>query len=161
METNVFTTEWISQIPQYYDTFLMIKPGFTQRSQIILELFSEAGYRVMKQTKKTLSFSEAEVLYIMYRDKPYYAELCTYMSSDFTKGFIMKSPYLRESCVMKETNKWKEYFRQCYAKDEMRNVMHTSDNFINLQREARLYFLGVPDDFCCTNKISQPLQQDW
>ena len=91
METNVFTTEWISQIPQYYDTFLMIKPGFTQRSQIILELFSEAGYRVMKQTKKTLSFSEAEVLYIMYRDKPYYAELCTYMSSDFTKGFIMKS----------------------------------------------------------------------
>ena len=148
--------QWIHQVPQYYDTFLMIKPGFLHRSQIILEVFSNAGYRVIKQTQKILSYTEAENLYIMHRNKPFFAEVCTYMSSDFSRGYILKSPYKGENHVLKENQKWKEYFRKCYAKDEMRNVLHTSDSFINLQQEAKVYFLGEDcmcskdDDICIT-----------
>ena len=146
--------QWIHQVPQYYDTFLMIKPGFLHRSQIILEVFSNAGYRVVKQTQKVLSYTEAENLYIMHRDKPFFAEVCTYMASDFSRGYILKSPYKGENHVLKENQKWKEYFRKCYAKDEMRNVLHTSDSFINLQQEAKVYFLGedcelYDDNYIC------------
>ncbi len=147
------TLQWIYQVPQYYDTFLMIKPGFLHRSQIILEVFSNAGYRVVKQTQKVLSYTEAENMYIMHRDKPFFAEVCTYIASDLSRGYILKSPYKGENHVLKETNKWKEYFRKCYAKDEMRNVIHTSDNFINLQREAKIYFLGEDDALCGEDDI--------
>lgn len=147
------TLQWIYQVPQYYDTFLMIKPGFLHRSQIILEVFSNAGYRVVKQTQKILSYTEAENMYIMHRDKPFFAEVCTYMASDLSRGYILKSPYKGENHVLKETNKWKEYFRKCYAKDEMRNVIHTSDNFINLQREAKIYFFGEDDALCDEDDI--------
>lgn len=147
------TLQWIYQVPQYYDTFLMIKPGFLHRSQIILEVFSNAGYKVVKQTQKVLSYTEAENMYIMHRDKPFFAEVCTYIASDLSRGYMLKSPYKGENHVLKETNKWKEYFRKCYAKDEMRNVIHTSDNFINLQREAKIYFFGEDDVLCGEDDI--------
>lgn len=139
--------QWIYQVPNYYDTFLIIKPGFLHRSQIILEMFCNAGYKVIKQTQKELSYSEAEDLYIMHRDKDFFAKLCTYMASGFSRGYILKSPYIGESHTIKETAKLKTYFRKCYAKDEMKNVLHTSDNFVNLQREAKIYFLGNDNSF--------------
>lgn len=138
--------EWTDRIPDYYDTFLMVKPGFLNRTQIILEVFSDVGYKVLKQTQKVLCYGEAEKFYMMHRDKPYFIELCTYMSSGMTKGFVLKSPYNNENGMLKETNKWKNYFRKCYGKDEMKNVMHTSDNFINLQRETKLYFFDQAED---------------
>ena len=144
---NNTSQQWICQVPKYYDTLLIVKPGFLHRSQIILELFSNAGYRVLKQTQKILDYSEAESLYILHRDKSFFAELCTYMSSGISRGYILKSPYVGENHILKETNKWKDYFRKCYAKDDMRNVIHTSDNFINLQREVSIYFLGEEECF--------------
>ena len=142
------SNKWIYEVPQYYDTFLMIKPGFLHRSQIILDVFSNAGYKVMKQTQKILTYSEAESLYIMHCSKPFFAELCTYMASGFSRGYVLKSPYIGENYVLKETKKQKNYFRKCYTKDDMRNVLHTSDNFINVEREAKLYFFGEENDTC-------------
>lgn len=147
---NNTSQQWICQVPKYYDTLLIVKPGFLHRSQIILEVFSNEGYRVLKQTQKILDYSEAEKLYIMHCNKPFFAELCTYISSDISRGYILKSPYTGENHILKETNRWKDYFRKCYGKDEMRNVLHTSDNFINLQREASIYFSEEEETRCRT-----------
>ena len=147
--------QWIHHIPQYYDTFLIVKPGFLKRSHIILEVFCNAGYKVVKQTQKELSYIEAEDLYIMHRDKDFFAELCTYMASGFSRGYILKSPYIGENYTINETNKLKNYFRKCYAQDDMRNVLHTSDNFINLRREVEIYFFGEADLLCQEDKFKE------
>ena len=38
--------QWIHHIPQYYDTFLIVKPGFLKRSHIILETFCNGKSRL-------------------------------------------------------------------------------------------------------------------
>ena len=59
--------------------FVIIKPGFLQHSQSIIERFKERGWKVEKTRVKKLLLSEAKSLYKVHKEEDFYKPLCEYM----------------------------------------------------------------------------------
>ena len=64
-------------------TLSIIKPDATGRNVTgrICAMFEEAGLRIVAQKRIRLDRSEAGRFYDVHRDRPFYGELCEFMSS--------------------------------------------------------------------------------
>ena len=64
-------------------TFSIIKPDATKRNLtgVIVAKFENAGLRVIAQKKIHLTKAQAGVFYEVHKERPFYEELCEYMSS--------------------------------------------------------------------------------
>jgi nucleoside-diphosphate kinase len=64
-------------------TFSMIKPDATRRNLTgrINAKLEEAGLRIVAQRRVWMSRRQAEAFYAVHKDRPFYDELCTFMSS--------------------------------------------------------------------------------
>ena len=64
-------------------TFSIIKPDATKRNLTgaIVAKFENAGLRVIAQKKIHLTKAQAGVFYNVHKERPFYDELCDYMSS--------------------------------------------------------------------------------
>ena len=114
--------------------FVIIKPEFLQYRNEILELLKINKIIPVRELRKTLLMSEAKKLYKMHSKEDFYDDLCKYMSSGDSIGFVM--------CNYGGTDmgKVKDEIRKRYGQDEMRNVIHSSDSGINAYRESKIYF---------------------
>ena len=63
-----------------YNTFVIIKPGFVKFAKEIIGVFLNNGYTISKYGAKRLTYNEAKELYKAHKDKPFYDDLCKYMS---------------------------------------------------------------------------------
>lgn len=118
----------------------VVKPG---NEKIIGELcnrFKESGYDIIKTTVKLLTFDEAKELYKVHAKEDFYEDLCKYMSSGPTTAFILKKT---SDNIFKEFEKLKEDIRNQYGESDMRNVLHSSDSYLNFTHEAGIYFYNV------------------
>lgn len=121
--------------------FIIVKPGFLDHVDEIIEYAIRKGFILHKKTKPmTISLEDAKELYKSLKDKEYYKDLCEYMSSGkivaASFGFDHdKYPGVNSIACMKDI---KQHFRDKYAKDDMKNCMHSSDSLNNVQREAKL-----------------------
>lgn len=63
-------------------TFAIIKPDAVERNIIgkILEKVEGAGFRIVGMKKIQLSKAEAEGFYYVHRERPFFNDLCTFMS---------------------------------------------------------------------------------
>lgn len=119
------------------DIFIIIKPGFLNISDKIIEKFIQNGYVVKRSKSKKLLLSEAKELYSIHKDEDFYEPLCNYMSSDITTAFILSS---HGDDIFEKTSKIKDELREEYGESDMRNVIHSSDSKEHMIDEMKIYF---------------------
>jgi nucleoside-diphosphate kinase len=128
----------------------MIKPDAVKAGHIggILAQINEAGFRIkaMKMTK--LSMEHAGQFYEVHKERPFYGELCEFMSS----GHIV-------AAVLEKTNAVADFrtligatdpakadegtIRKKYATSVGENAVHGSDSDENALIEASFFFSGL------------------
>ncbi len=64
-------------------TFSIIKPDATRRNLTgkILTCFEDAGLRVIASKRLRMSRAQAEGFYAVHKERPFYNDLCTFMTS--------------------------------------------------------------------------------
>lgn len=131
-ELTVFLLEEINK-----KEFLIIKPEFLQFKNEILEILKENKIIPIRELRKTLSMSEAKKLYKPHNKEDFYEDLCKYMSSGDSIGFVLCNYGGADLLKIKDS------IRKKFGVDEMRNAVHSSDSGLNVSRESKIYF-GTP-----------------
>ena len=117
--------------------FVVIKPGFLDKTQEILDIYKDEGWTLKFSTIKQLLLSEAKELYKVHKKQDFYKDLCDYMSSGVTRAFIFTKETDDE---FKEASRIKDEIREKWGESDMRNVVHSSDSKENFEKEASIYF---------------------
>lgn len=125
----------------------MIKPDAVQDGHIgaILAKINEAGFRIkaMKMTK--LSAEKAGQFYEVHKERPFYGELCAFMSS----GHIVAAILEKENAVAdfrtligatNPANAEEGTIRKMFARSLGENAIHGSDSDENALIEGSFFF---------------------
>lgn len=118
--------------------FVVIKPGFLDKSGEILQIYKENGWEIELTTIKQLQPKEAHDLYAIHKKESFYKDLCKYMCSGLTRAMIFKKHTNKD--IFKEATKLKDIIREKWGESDMRNVVHSSDSEEHMEQEARIYF---------------------
>ena len=128
-------------------TLSIIKPDAVERNldQQIKTIFKNKGFKILKEKKLRLEKSEAEQFYKVHESKPFYNDLCTYLSS----GPIIVMTLQRENAVienrklMGSTNPADAddgTLRKKYGISIDKNSVHGSDSIENAKIELDFFF---------------------
>jgi nucleoside-diphosphate kinase len=128
-------------------TFTMIKPDAVESGHIgaIIRMIEEAGFRVVAIKKTQLTPERAGQFYAVHRERPFYNDLRTYMSS----GAIVPMILEKENAVadfrklIGATNPAQAEegtIRKLYAKSLEANAIHGSDSDENAEIESNFFF---------------------
>tara|TARA_B100001989_G_C24464011_1_gene425683 strand:- start:170 stop:580 length:411 start_codon:yes stop_codon:yes gene_type:complete len=128
-------------------TLSIIKPDAVERNlqDQIKEEFRNKGFEIIKEKKIHLSKDEAEKFYKVHESKPFYNDLCTYLSS----GPIVVMTLQRENAVsenrklMGSTNPVdaeEGTLRKKYGISIDKNSVHGSDSPENAKIEIDFFF---------------------
>jgi nucleoside-diphosphate kinase len=128
-------------------TFTMIKPdavldGFTGP---IIQQIEEAGYRIIAIKKVHLTPEEAGKFYEVHKERPFYGELCEYMSSNSIIPMILEKENavadFRELIGATDPAKAAEgTIRKRFARSLSSNAIHGSDSDENAAIEGAFFF---------------------
>ena len=119
--------------------FIVIKPDFESLSPKIVKMFMDEGFLLCKSRPKLLTKLEAQKLYNTHRDEDFFNNLVKYISSGISVGILFQHRYDTKTAFEK-VQRIKDVMREKYSESDMRNVLHSSDNLKNMEREARIYF---------------------
>lgn len=126
-------------INEYY--FIVIKPGFLNKTQEILDIYKKYGYEISRIKTTRLHISLARKLYEVHKKEKFYKDLCNYMSSDLTTAVLLDlGKHKKSDETLKELLKIKDDIRKKYGESDMRNVIHSSDSWENVEKESKVYF---------------------
>ena len=128
-------------------TLSIIKPDAVQRNldKDIKEMFKKRGFSILKEKKIQIEKLEAEKFYKVHETKPFYNDLCTYLSS----GPILVMVLEKENAVldnrelMGATNPkdaLKGTIREKYGISIDKNSVHGSDSTDNAKAEINFFF---------------------
>jgi nucleoside-diphosphate kinase len=125
----------------------MIKPdavldGFTGP---IIQQIEEAGYRIVAIKKVHLTPEEAGKFYEVHKERPFYGELCEYMSSNPIIPMILEKENavsdFRELIGATDPAKAAEgTIRKRFARSLSSNAIHGSDSDENAAIEGAFFF---------------------
>lgn len=114
--------------------FVMIEPGFIELAPIIIKEMIRWGFEPVKWQIKTLSLEEAQKFYGTHKDDDYFDDLCDYMASGPSMGILCLNTRAAD------LKAFKEGIRKEYGKDDMHNVLHSSDDRDRRTIESNIYF---------------------
>ena len=128
-------------------TLSIIKPDAVERNleNEIKEMFKNNGFSILKEKKIQIEKSEAENFYKVHETKPFYNDLCEYLSS----GPIVVMVLEKENAVsdfrklIGSTNPEEAEegtIRKRYASSIEANAIHGSDSDENAQIEIDFFF---------------------
>ncbi|MCK6641286.1 MAG: nucleoside-diphosphate kinase [Bacteroidia bacterium] len=128
-------------------TFTMIKPDAVANNHIgpILAKMNEAGFRIVAMKYTRLTPEMAGRFYEVHKERPFYGELCEYMSS----GPIVAAILEKENAVadfrklIGATDPSKAEpgtIRALFAKSIAANAVHGSDSDENAMIEGSFFF---------------------
>jgi nucleoside-diphosphate kinase len=128
-------------------TFTMIKPDAVENNYIggILKMINEAGFRIVAMKYTKLSAEAAGTFYEVHKERPFYGELVSYMSSGPIVAAILEKDNavadFRTLIGATDPTKADEgTIRKTYAKSIAANAVHGSDSDENAQIEGDFYF---------------------
>jgi nucleoside-diphosphate kinase len=128
-------------------TFTMIKPDAVAdgHTGAIIKIIEEAGFRIVALKKTLLTKERAGEFYAVHKERPFYNDLCKYMSSgpiipivlekvdavvDFRKLIGATNPeQAAEGTIRKQ-----------FAKSTEANAIHGADSDENAEIEASFFF---------------------
>ena len=128
-------------------TLSIIKPDAVERNlqEEIINEFKKNGFLIIKQKKIHVSKIEAEQFYKVHQTKPFYNDLCTYLSSGPIVVMILEkeNAVLDNRNLMGATNpsEAKEgTLRKKYGISIDKNSVHGSDSIENAKIELDFFF---------------------
>ena len=128
-------------------TLSIIKPDAVERKLDgeIKEMFKVKGFEIVKEKKIQIEKKEAEVFYKVHETKPFYTDLCAYLSSGPIVVMVLKkeNAVLDNRELMGATNPLdaKEgTIRKKYGISIDKNSVHGSDSVENAKTEIDFFF---------------------
>jgi nucleoside-diphosphate kinase len=131
-------------------TFAIIKPDVVSRGKqgLILDRILSEGFRVLGMKQVSLTRAAAEGFYAVHRGRPFFDELCDFMSS----GPVVVLSLERENAVQK----WRDVIgatnpanaapgtvRQAFGTGVCLNAVHGSDSVENGRLESSYFFSSL------------------
>ena len=128
-------------------TLSIIKPDAVERNLIenIKEEFKKNGFVILKEKKIKLEKIEAEKFYQVHQSKPFYNDLCAYLSSGPIVVMILEreNAILENRKLMGATDPVKAEegtIRKKYGISIDKNSVHGSDSPENAKNEIDFFF---------------------
>ena len=128
-------------------TLSIIKPDAVERNldNEIKDIFKNKGFKIIKEKKIQIEKNEAEKFYKVHETKPFYDDLCTYLSSGPIVVMILEktNAILENREIMGATNPndAKEgTIRKKYGLSIDKNSVHGSDSVENAKLEIDFFF---------------------
>lgn len=128
-------------------TFTMLKPDAVGNGYIggILKMINDAGFRIVAMKYTKLSAETAGTFYEVHKERPFYGELVSYMSSGPIVAVILEKnnavAEFRTLIGATDPAKADEgTIRKIYAKSIAANAVHGSDSDENAQIEGDFFF---------------------
>tara|TARA_B100000029_G_scaffold42226_1_gene39246 strand:+ start:488 stop:898 length:411 start_codon:yes stop_codon:yes gene_type:complete len=128
-------------------TLSIIKPDAVERNlqEEIKKNFQDNGFNIINEKKIQISKSEAEEFYKVHQSKPFYEELCNYLSSGPIVVMILEreNAILENRKLMGATDPKKAEngtLRKKYGISIDKNSVHGSDSLDNAKIEIEFFF---------------------
>ena len=128
-------------------TLSIIKPDAVERNleDEIKEIFKQNGFSILKEKKIQIEKSEAEKFYKVHETKPFYSDLCAYLSSGPIVAMVLEkeNAVLANRNLMGSTNPKDAEdgsIRQKYGISIDKNSVHGSDSVENAKIEIDFFF---------------------
>jgi len=128
-------------------TLSIIKPDAVERNleNEIKEMFKSNGFQIVKEKKIQIEKSEAELFYKVHETKPFYNDLCTYLSSGPIVVMILQkdNAVIGNRELMGATNPKEakeDTIRKKYGISIDKNSVHGSDSVENAKIEIDFFF---------------------
>ena len=128
-------------------TLIILKPDALENKHVghILTKIEENGFRIVGLKLLHMSKYDAQKFYEVHKERPFYEDLCNYMSS----GPVIVGVLEAENAVQK----WRDLIgatdpkeakegtiRKLYAKNKEANAVHGSDSVENALKEIHYFF---------------------
>lgn len=131
-------------------TFTMIKPSTVAEGHAgaILSLIQKAGFRIVSLKMIKMSYEQAGKFYEIHKERPFYTDLVTFMSSGPVIAAILEKNNAVEDfrTLIGATDPEKAVpgtIRKLYAKNVQENAVHGSDSNENATIEGNFFFSGL------------------
>jgi len=128
-------------------TLSIIKPDAVERNldNEIKEMFKNKGFKILKEKKIQIEKSEAEKFYKVHETKPFYNDLCSYLSSGPIVVMVLEkeNAVLANRDLMGATNPKDAVdgtIRKKYGISIDKNSVHGSDSIDNAKIEIDFFF---------------------
>ncbi len=128
-------------------TLSIIKPNAILDNNIgnIMARFEKEGLRIAAAKMVSLSKEKAEGFYIEHKDRPFFGELVTFMTSAPVVIMVLEGENAVEKNreIMGATNPAEAAegtLRKLYAKSVGENAVHGSDSSASAEREIKYFF---------------------
>ena len=128
-------------------TLSIIKPDAVERNldNQIKQLFISKGFKIIKEKKIQLEKSEAEKFYKVHETKPFYNDLCNYLSSGPIVAMVLEkdNAVLENRELMGATNPKDAIegtIRKKFGISIDKNSVHGSDSVENSKIEIEFFF---------------------
>ena len=128
----------------------MIKPDAVRAGNIgnILQMINAAGFRIVAMKLTQMSMERAGQFYEVHKERPFYGELCEFMSSGPIVAAILEKDNAVEDFrkLIGATDPAKAdagTIRKLYASSVGENAVHGSDSDENAAIEGAFHFGGV------------------
>ena len=128
-------------------TLSIIKPDAVERNleNEIKEIFKKNGFSILKEKKIQIEKSEAETFYKVHEIKPFYNDLCAYLSSGPIVVMVLEkeNAVLGNRELMGATNPLEATegtIRKKYGVSIDKNSVHGSDSVENAKIEINFFF---------------------
>ena len=128
-------------------TLSIIKPDAVERNleNEIKKIFNSDGFKILKDKKIQITKSEAENFYKVHQTKPFYNDLCAYLSSGPIVVMILEkeNAVISNRKIMGATNPKDAEdgtIRKKYGISIDKNSVHGSDSLENAKIEINFFF---------------------
>ena len=128
-------------------TLSIIKPDAVERNleNEIKEIFKRKGFLIKKEKKIQIEKSEAEKFYKVHETKPFFNDLCSYLSSGPIVAMVLEkeNSVLENRELMGATNPKdaaEGTIRKKYGISIDKNSVHGSDSVENAKTEIDFFF---------------------
>lgn len=131
-------------------TFTMIKPDAVQAGNAgaIIKIIEENGFKIVAMKLTKLSNERAGQFYAVHKERPFYNDLCNYMSSGAIIPMILEKDHAVEDfrTLIGATNPQEAAegtIRNLFATSIEANAIHGSDSDENAQIEGDFFFSQI------------------
>ena len=128
-------------------TLSLIKPDAVERNleEEIKQFFIKSGFKITKQKKVKLEKKDAEQFYKVHETKPFYNDLCNYLSSGPVLVMVLKkdNAIAENRKLMGATNPHDAdpgTIRKEFGISIDKNSVHGSDSKENAKKEINFFF---------------------
>lgn len=137
----------MSSLPSVERTLIVVKPDATAKGLVgeILSRFERRGLKPVEIRMQTVSRAKAEQFYAVHKDKPFFGELVSFISSGPTVGVVLegRDAIATVRRMIGSTKSWEAppgTIRGDFATGLTDNAIHASDSKESFEWESKTYF---------------------